>query len=262
MSEGTQPTRPSWRTVSFRQAFSQQVLPPDADWSWWAALAAFLVSFLVSGMVATVVVQLMPGTTGEAIANVVADITLLACLIGWLQFAHPGWAPRMGVPKDRGVDITSGIVGGLAIELVAVQLIAAYLLVPLLQALTNESVNAPDQVQADKLTTVGLIITGVFAIVVAPIVEEFFFRGMLFRSIRTHLSFVPAALISSVAFGAFHLALPGQPLGDVLLLAITMCFVGFGFAFLVERRGTILSSMAAHVAFNFIGYLGIVLGRR
>jgi membrane protease YdiL (CAAX protease family) len=34
-----------------------------------------------------------------------------------------------------------------------------------------------------------------------------------------------------------------------------LAFVGFGLAFVYERRGTIVAAMAAHGAFNLFGFL-------
>ena len=33
-----------------------------------------------------------------------------------------------------------------------------------------------------------------------------------------------------------------------------ICFVGFGLAYVYERRGSLLANMAAHATFNAIGF--------
>jgi membrane protease YdiL (CAAX protease family) len=38
-----------------------------------------------------------------------------------------------------------------------------------------------------------------------------------------------------------------------------MVFVGIGLAYIYERRGSLLASIAAHSAFNMVGYTLIVL---
>lgn len=38
----------------------------------------------------------------------------------------------------------------------------------------------------------------------APIVEEMFFRGFLYRSLRNRMGVVPAALIIAIVFGLGH----------------------------------------------------------
>ena len=45
------------------------------------------------------------------------------------------------------------------------------------------------------------------------------------------------------------------------LLVPVMFVVGMGLAFLYERRGALTASIAAHAAFNLVGYTLIVLAR-
>ena len=49
------------------------------------------------------------------------------------------------------------------------------------------------------------------------------------------------------------------PAIDALVLQLTMVFTGIGLAWIYERRGTIVASMAAHMAFNVVG-LVVILG--
>jgi uncharacterized protein len=92
----------------------------------------------------------------------------------------------------------------------------------------------------------------VAVIVAAPLGEELFFRGFLFGSLRTRLPFLPAAAISGLVFGLFHV----QP-----LLVAVMVFVGIALAFLYERRRSMAACIAAHAIFNLIGYTLIVMQR-
>ena len=52
--------------------------------------------------------------------------------------------------------------------------------------------------------TVQEILIGVQLAVTAPIVEEIFFWGLLYRALRNRLSILPAALIAGFVFGAVH----------------------------------------------------------
>jgi membrane protease YdiL (CAAX protease family) len=45
------------------------------------------------------------------------------------------------------------------------------------------------------------------------------------------------------------------------LIVPSLAAVGVGLALVFERRKSILTSMAAHAAFNIVGYLAIVLRR-
>ncbi len=122
----------------------------------------------------------------------------------------------------------------------------------LLHEVSGRSVSTPDQVPAN-LPPFGVVVTILYAIVIAPIHEEFFFRGILFRSLRDRYGFGVGATSSGVAFGLVHY-LPA-PFVDSLLLMSVMVFTGFALAYLYERRGNIVASMIAHATFNTIGLI-------
>ncbi len=94
------------------------------------------------------------------------------------------------------------------------------------------------------------------AVVVAPISEEFFFRGVLFRTVRDRHGFWPAALASAIPFGLVHYV--PAPAIDALLLQVTMVFTGLGLAWIYDRRGTIVAPVAAHMVFNIVGVVTIL----
>ena len=52
--------------------------------------------------------------------------------------------------------------------------------------------------------TFGLIAAGFMVICVAPVAEEFFFRGFFYRALRSRYSVLGAALIDGLLFGAIH----------------------------------------------------------
>lgn len=81
------------------------------------------------------------------------------------------------------------------------------------------------------------------AVVVAPLVEETLFRGILFRATNVRLPFWTAALASGFIFAAGHYQL-------VALLPITL--LGMLFAFLTRRSQSLLASAGAHAVYNGI----------
>jgi membrane protease YdiL (CAAX protease family) len=86
------------------------------------------------------------------------------------------------------------------------------------------------------------IALAIFAIAVsAPIVEEIFFRGLLYRSLRNRLSIVPAVLIASALFGFVHIT--SYPLDT---LPIKAAF-GIIACLLYERTGSLLPGIGLHV---------------
>jgi membrane protease YdiL (CAAX protease family) len=92
-------------------------------------------------------------------------------------------------------------------------------------------------------------------IVVAPVVEELFFRGFVFAGLRGRYGWLKAALASSALFAVIHL----QP------LAIPPVFImGTVFAILYQRSGSIWPAILMHLVTNALGlgaaYLAAELG--
>ena len=90
---------------------------------------------------------------------------------------------------------------------------------------------------------------GVLVIVLAPIVEELFFRGFVFRALRERLSFPMAALIDGAVFGGVHYT-------GVETLSILPVFVLLGviFCWTVERTGSLYPAIAMHAFNNALAY--------
>jgi membrane protease YdiL (CAAX protease family) len=81
-------------------------------------------------------------------------------------------------------------------------------------------------------------------IVVAPIVEELFFRGFVYAGLAQRYSWRKAALISSALFALIHL----QPLAIVPIFLL-----GYLFAYLYERSKSIWPAVLMHVITNGLG---------
>jgi membrane protease YdiL (CAAX protease family) len=88
-----------------------------------------------------------------------------------------------------------------------------------------------------------LILVGILT----PIMEEFFFRGLIFKRLRGVMGFIPAGLISALVFGVAHLTPPQIIYTGVL---------GFLFAYIYEKKGSIWLPVFAHFCVNF-GLTGI-----
>lgn len=93
----------------------------------------------------------------------------------------------------------------------------------------------------------------ILAAVLAPLVEEIFFRGAFFRYLRSRFRFVIAGMLNGVIFAALH------PQGWMAIPALTM--MGFGFACFREWRDSLIAPMTAHAINNgaLIGILALVL---
>jgi membrane protease YdiL (CAAX protease family) len=130
------------------------------------------------------------------------------------------------------------------------------LITSILSAISGEPVD--DAVQVQTPTDVaGALVLIVMAVLLAALVEEFIFRGLLFRSIADRYGFLPGALVSAMLFGLIHTAV-GTGLA-VWSLRLTLVIVGFALASIYRRRRNLLASISAHAAFNAVGVATILL---
>ncbi len=90
------------------------------------------------------------------------------------------------------------------------------------------------------------ILTSMF---IAPIFEEIFFRGFLFRGFRQKYGWKIALFLSALIFSLFH--------GQVATLIPTF-LLGSLFAYMVQRTESILPSMILHFLVNSVGTCGLL----
>jgi uncharacterized protein len=234
---------------------------PKATWTWYEALGVYIVAFLLAGLATLPLIRLMEPETDltNIVLTTAAALVILGVLFLWLSTYHKGWLGVMRLP-ERGTwrkEIGSGVLFALGLYPVMV-IVVGGLLTFLLQTISGEQVEAPQQV-GEHLPAIGTALTIVYAIVIAPVGEELFFRGVLFRSLRDRHGFWVGAMGSAVGFALIHY-IPGSAV-DAALLMIVMFFTGLALCFLYERRGTIVAPLAAHMTFNVIGIL-LIFGLR
>jgi membrane protease YdiL (CAAX protease family) len=233
-------------------------------WAWWEVVIAVLVAWVAGGVVALpLVILLRPDASGpidgEALfIGIVSNTVTLGVLILWLRSMHPGWVRAIGWPARGDVTREIAVGAGLGILVRIASAIVAALVVAILRGASDRAVDLPTQVSPD-LTTWGLVSFAIFAVIAAPTLEEFVFRGLLFRSIADRHGFWPGALVSGLAFGAFHLLTPGSGL-DVLALGVTHVGTGIGLAWIYRARRNLLACIAGHAVFNLIAVVAIVAG--
>jgi membrane protease YdiL (CAAX protease family) len=229
---------------------------PRSTWTWWEGVLVYLGCWLVASIVTLPIFVLV---RNKAVADIVASAAIaivnVAILVWWLSRRHPGWVAAIGFPRHAWPEIRAGV--GFGLILYPGIAFGVGLAVELLfHAITGHAVTTPKQVPS-HLPPFGVVATILYAVVVAPIHEELFFRGILFRSVRDRRGFAVGAVASGVGFGLVHYV--PAPLADSLALMTIMVFTGFALAYLYERRGNIVASMIAHATFNTIGLVAIFL---
>jgi len=223
---------------------------PRASWRWWEAILVYLLILVVSAFATLPIFALIRSKgLAELSASAVIALINVGLLVGWLQVFHPAWRKVIGFPRRIWPEVKAG--AGFGALLYPVIVFGVGIVVNLLlQVITGKSVRSPRQLPA-HLSAAGVAVSIVYAVVIAPVHEELFFRGILFRSLADRHSFAIGAAGSGLAFGLIHYV-PGPWYGSVLLMSV-MVFTGVALAWFYERRGNIAASMVAHATFNVIG---------
>jgi membrane protease YdiL (CAAX protease family) len=134
-------------------------------------------------------------------------------------------------------------------------LVPWYIGIAVVTALSSAAFNGGRLVQSNsrlifvqRPNGVGLLLLALLVTAVAaPICEEIFFRGMLFRLLRTRVPLWAAVLVSAVAFGLAH----ASPVVSLALLP-TFMFMGIVLALVYIRTGWLTNSILLHGLSNAI----------
>ncbi len=87
----------------------------------------------------------------------------------------------------------------------------------------------------------------VFGITLAPVLEELFFRGMLYPVLRRGFGLILAVLLTAAAFAAIH----GAQLGYAWAPVLSIFIVGLVFTIVRVRTNSVAASFLMHCGYNF-----------
>jgi uncharacterized protein len=96
-----------------------------------------------------------------------------------------------------------------------------------------------------------LVLSAGLTCVVAPMCEEFLFRGFIFTALRNWRGTLPAAVITGLLFGGVHVG--SAPALDLVPLAA----LGFGLCLLYRYTGSLYPCMIAHALNNCVAFAGL-----
>jgi membrane protease YdiL (CAAX protease family) len=245
-------------------------LPPGPDGEWgsvppptWRAVEAFPLFVMILGATALTSLPLRPLVQSCSglfvLVSLAGEVAFIGGTLWWIRFVSRSPLSSLGVPRRPITDAGVGLGMGLALFGVAVA--AAGITHAIVAMLLGHPPPEPQQVDPCVRGT-ALALLAPIVIVGAPLGEELFFRGFLFRGLRRRLSVWPAALISALAFGVVHISPESarQAAGTAILVP-ALVLLGIGLALLYERRKNLVAPIAGHAVFNLIGFLLIALGR-
>jgi membrane protease YdiL (CAAX protease family) len=131
-----------------------------------------------------------------------------------------------------------------------------YLLTEALDVGSDESTNT--EIISDAADTEAIWIIVIAAVVLAPLVEELFFRGLCLRAIEKRFGTTVAVVGSTILFTIPHFTNPSLA-GTVVLFSV-IGMVGLFLALLVVRTKRLGPAILAHAAFNAVGVIGVLAG--
>jgi uncharacterized protein len=229
---------------------------PDMDWRPWTAVAALFGALVVAALASFIVEvpALLLGvkvTSSHTPAGIeLADTFLqdLAFVAVAVFFAHLGgrivrsW--QFGLRRP-GVGWKSS--GGLVVFL-----LVAFLVVSVIwsSVVNPEKEKLLEQLGANESAALLLLSAGLTC-VVAPICEEFLFRGYVFTALRNWHGTLPAALLTGLIFGGVHAG--SAPALDLVPLA----GLGFGLCLLYRYTGSLYPCIAVHSLNNSLAFAGL-----
>ena len=170
--------------------------------------------------------------------------------VSWEQWKQAtGWHTGKGLWREVGAAFV-GYAAMLPFLVLVMVLLAVYIMWRQAQ---DPGAAPPSNPVAEMVSAAGWVeLLLVFALMTvwAPVVEETFFRGMLYRHLRGRMGVLLATVISALWFGLMH--------GYSGILLMPVITIGAGFALMREWRGSLLPVVIAHAIHNFmIGSLAI-----
>jgi membrane protease YdiL (CAAX protease family) len=226
-------------------------LPEGAGPRWppWYAGVGFLVALISTLLVVGIVAAATGASTDDqnatftVVATFLQGVIFIGTAVLFASFAGKPRAEHFGLRRSR----FWPTVGWAALGLFSFYAVAA-LYTAIVQPDAEQTV--AQDLGADQ-GTLGMIAAGFMVICVAPVAEEFFFRGFFYRALRSRYSVLVAALIDGILFGIIHWDLSTA---DGLLIVPPLAALGFMFCLVYERTGSLYPVIALHALNNAIAF--------
>jgi membrane protease YdiL (CAAX protease family) len=233
--------------------------PDEPPWRVWTAPAAVLLG-LTAGVIATIVIGVLAQLGGSTLAHPTPAVSLTADLAFDLSFVFAAiyFASLHGRPRAADFGFRrpglKKALGGFVLAGIGYYVITA-LYASALKLHGRDKL--PSELGVSK-STAALVAATVFVCVIAPIAEEFFFRGFFFGALRRWRILIAgwdigpwlAAIVTGILFGIAH---TGSASSRYL---IPLGFLGFVLCLLRWWTGSLYPCMALH-SFNNSLALGI-----
>jgi membrane protease YdiL (CAAX protease family) len=250
----------------------QPVVPrpaPGSDWTGIAderaswpkaaigyAVAAIVGCFLLAAGGAWLADQLVDSLPLQLLVNIAlldGGLLLTCCAVQRRWGTDRGFRADFGLTYERG-DWWRGILASIGARSIGAAA-AAFFVLPILFNVDSESFD-DTTVAHTTISWAGILTFAFVALVVAPLVEELFFRGLLQRSLESALPRWVAIGVQGVVFGFLHV----QPSVGIFNVAIVVpiAVAGMVFGFTYHRFKRLAPNIAAHFWFNAVA-IGVLI---
>lgn len=229
--------------------------PHAVPWSWadgLALIAWWLVASTIVGTAAILAgVDIFEDRTAFLAVGALAQVVTFVGALVWLAVRGALTRELVGETSSAlryaGWGLAVGVGGWFGMTFVMVGVVAALGIEELPTQETIEILAAGD--------LPAVIIGVVLAIVLAPVVEELIYRGVLFQGLRASIGVWPAIVLSGAIFGFVHLETvlqDGRFVATGLIPMAGIALVGAFWAWALHRTGSLIVPIVGHAAFNAI----------
>ncbi|RYI28432.1 CPBP family intramembrane metalloprotease [Bacillus infantis] len=207
-------------------------------WGWREFILLMLLEFIIVIGVVKLIVQPLYAEwlKDDLYAGTLTGLTIAVILMAGIYFI--ALRPKRLSWREAGVKAFSPkdwkLIGLYSVAL----LIGAVLIVVLTSFIGNSWENSKTEAMQQNVTFFTVLIAFISAAVISPIYEEIFYRGFLYRWLRTRMELKGALLLSSLIFTIIHI-----PTYNVMPVNF---FSGILFALAYERTGSIWPPVLIH----------------
>lgn len=248
------PPRNIWRRLDERVAAMRAESP--APWGMRPILIPMLTFFAVVVAGGLLAALWSPSGQSRATVGLLLGVAGYAVLGAAIRYAgqpiarrHGGWAAAFGWTRPHAHDarpVVPWFLANIGARLIAGVIVA--LAVPAWRNASGSNVNLHGR------STGVIIATLIVVAVIAPPIEELWFRGLILRTLMRRLSFWPAAVAASLMFGLFH-TYELDTLAGAAQLGISTAVFGLGQCMAVRRHVTLNAAIGVHALNNVVAAL-------
>jgi len=191
---------------------------------------------------------LPPTRVSEFVLEYLLYFLYFATGIGLVLLATSSRLERVGfIRQDLGLTMRWGVGGGLVLF---AMVLAAGLIIQLLEP--SLPPQPFEEVLRQVVTRNELLLMLLVGSVLAPLVEEVYFRGMVYPVLRQYLGMTWGMIVSGILFGMMHWD---------LWRTVPLALGGIILAYIYERSRTIYAPWIAHGVWNGVMAVIVYLGQ-